>query len=167
MDAITQYILGWNLAATVCLIAGLLLMAYEMFTPGMGAPALLGGLCLLAAVILRSDSLATAAITLVVIVVPLIIAAAIVFRSFSKGALSNSPIVLKDAIQASSAALTAEEMQGLIGAEGECLTALRPAGNVDFSGRRLDVISEGGFIPKGARVRIVGVDGVKIMVREA
>ena len=36
----------------------------------------------------------------------------------------------------------------------------------EFSGRRLDIVSEGGFIQKGARVRITAIDGVRIMVKE-
>ena len=64
MNMVTQYILGWSVPATICLLVGLALMIYEMFTPGMGFPALLGALALLAAVILRADSLRTALITL-------------------------------------------------------------------------------------------------------
>lgn len=167
MNPVTQYILGWNAAATICLLLGMLFMAYEIFTPGMGMPAILGGILLTAAVLLRSDSLATALVTILLIAVPLIIAAVIVFRSFAKGALSRSPIVLKESINASSGPLTREDMNSLIGAEGVCITALRPAGNADFEGRRMDVVSEGAFIAKGAKVRIVGIDGVKIIVREA
>ena len=55
MDPVMDYIMGWSLPALLCLIAGLLLMVYEMFTPGMGVPALLGGICLLGAIVLRAD----------------------------------------------------------------------------------------------------------------
>lgn len=36
----------------------------------------------------------------------------------------------------------------------------------DFGGRRLDIVSEGGFIQKGAKVRITAIDGVRIIVKE-
>lgn len=166
MDAVTQYILGWNAAAVICLVVGMLLMVYEMFTPGMGVPALLGGISLLAAIILRADSLGTALITTVLILVPLIVGGALVFRSFAKGALSRSPIVLKDSIEEKATSLSTEEAKALIGLEGVCTTALRPAGNGEFDGKRLDILSEGGFVPKGARVKIVGIDGLKILVKE-
>jgi len=166
MDAVTQYILGWNAAAVICLVVGMLLMVYEMFTPGMGVPALLGGVALVAAIILRADSLGTALITTVLILIPLLIGSALVFRSFAKGALSRSPIVLKESIGENATSLSTEEAKGLIGLEGVCVTALRPAGNGDFDGKRLDILSEGGFIPKGAKVKIVGIDGLKILVKE-
>ena len=94
------------------------------------------------------------------------IAAGIIFRSFSKGILARSKIVLKDSIDGESTSLGDKDAQSLIGLEGECVTALRPVGAGDFGGRRLDIVSEGGFIQKGAKVRITAIDGVRIMVKE-
>ncbi|MDR0841596.1 MAG: hypothetical protein LBN26_09505 [Christensenellaceae bacterium] len=162
---VSQYLLGWNFPALLCLIIGLLLMVYEMFTPGMGIPGALGGILLLAAVVLRADSFATALITLLLILIPLIVAAAIIFRSFSTGALSRSPIVLKDSINVGSSSLGDADMQKLIGREGTCMCTLRPSGNADFDGQKLDVVSSGEFIPKGARVRIERVEGLRILVK--
>ena len=121
---------------------------------------------LLGAIVLRADSLTTALITLILILLPLMIAAGIIFRSFSKGALARSKIVLKDSIDGESTPLGDKDAQSLIGLEGECVTALRPVGAGDFSGRRLDIVSEGGFIQKGAKVRITAIDGVRIIVKE-
>ena len=36
MDPVMDYIMGWSTPALICLIAGLILMVCEMFTPGMG-----------------------------------------------------------------------------------------------------------------------------------
>lgn len=166
MSPVIQYISGWSAAATICLIAGLLLLIMEMFTPGMGMPGLLGVLLLAAAVVLRADSLATAMVTLVLILVPVGAAAALILRSFSRGALQRSPIVLKDAIRADSSSLSDAETQALVGREGVCLNTLRPSGNADFDGLRLDVVSEGEFIAKDSRVRVVRVEGLKILVKK-
>ena len=167
MDPVMDYIMGWSTPALICLIAGLILMVCEMFTPGMGIPGILGG----ADLIRRKEqkpayALTTALLTLILILLPLMIATGIIFRSFSKGALSRSRIVLKDSIDGESTPLGDKDAQSLIGLEGECVTALRPVGAGDFSGRRLDIVSEGGFIQKGARVRITAIDGVRIIVKE-
>lgn len=164
MDSVTQYILGWNTPAIICLVVGMALMAVEIFTPGMGAPAIFGSVALVAAIILRADSVETALITLVLIIVPLLIAAGVAIHSFSKGALNRSPVVLKERIEASSTPLSDAEMQSLVGTEGVALTALRPAGNGEFNGKRLDVVTSGGFIPKDSPIRIVAVEGLRIMV---
>jgi len=164
MDGFLAYIVGWSLPALVCLLVGLGLMIFEMFTPGMGLPGILGAGALIAAVVLRADTLASALITLALIIVILAIAAFFVYRSFQKGA--RSPIVLNDSIEEKSTSLSDASAQELIGLEGECLTALRPSGNADFDGRRLDVVSAGEFIEKGSRVRIESVEGLRILVKK-
>ena len=166
MNPVTQYILGWNTPAIICLVVGMALMAVEIFTPGMGAPAIFGSVALVAAIILRADSLETALITFVLILVPLLIAGGIAIHSFSKGALNRSPVVLKEKIEGASSSLSDSDMQALVGAEGVALTALRPAGNGDFGGRRLDVVTSGAFIAKDSPIRIVAVEGLRIMVEK-
>jgi len=58
-------------------------------------------------------------------------------------------------------------LAGLIGHPGRALTPLRPSGKVEFDGRRLDGVSEGGMIPTGAEVRAVGVRSGRLVVRDA
>lgn len=165
MDFFSQYIMGWNLAALICLIAGIALMVFEMFTPGMGVPGFLGIAALIAAVVLRADTLANAVVTLAIILVLLGAAGFFVYRSFRKGAISRSPIVLNDSINEKSTSLSDNDMQSLVGLEGETATALRPSGNAVFGDRRLDVMSDGEFISKGAKVRIVKVEGLRVLVK--
>lgn len=74
--------------------------------------------------------------------------------------------MLNDSIEEKSTSLSDASAQELIGLEGECLTALRPSGNADFGGRRLDVVSAGEFIEKGSRVRIESVEGLRILVKK-
>lgn len=167
MSPVAQYLMGWNLPAIICLVVGLALMVFEMFTPGMGAPGILGALSLIAAIILRADSVMTALVTLLLILIPLIIAATLIFRSFAKGAISRSPIVLKDSISGESTPLGEAEAQALVGSTGTATSALRPAGTADFDGRRLDVVSDGDFIPKDAAIKIVRVEGLRITVKRA
>ena len=75
-------------------------------------------------------------------------------------------MVLKEKIEGASTSLSDAEMQSLVGAEGVALTALRPAGNGDFGGKRLDVVTSGAFIPKDSPIRIVAIEGLRIMVEK-
>ncbi len=52
----------------------------------------------------------------------------------------------------------------MAGEVGVALTALRPAGRAEFGDRLLDVVTEGGFIEKGARVQIVEIRGNRVVV---
>ena len=53
----------------------------------------------------------------------------------------------------------------LVGQEGVARTDLRPAGIATINGRRLDVVAEGGMVEKGTEVKVVEVDGVRVVVR--
>jgi membrane-bound serine protease (ClpP class) len=54
----------------------------------------------------------------------------------------------------------------LLGAVGTAATMLRPAGMAMFGEQYVDVVTEGSFIPAGARVQVVEVEGNRIVVKE-
>ena len=56
-------------------------------------------------------------------------------------------------------------MQKLLHQEGVATTDLRPAGKVQMGPRRIDVVAEHGMIDKGESVKIVKVEGTRIVVR--
>ena len=53
-----------------------------------------------------------------------------------------------------------------LGAIGVCATDLRPSGSIVVEGSPLDVVTEGNFIKKGDIVKIINVDGSRILVRQ-
>jgi len=57
------------------------------------------------------------------------------------------------------------ELQALKGQHGKTLTALRPAGMVEFEGRRVDSLTEGMMVEAGRWVRCVDVRGNTVIVR--
>jgi membrane-bound serine protease (ClpP class) len=57
------------------------------------------------------------------------------------------------------------ELEGLRGRFGKTISALRPAGVVDFDGRRIDALTEGMMVEPGQWVRCVEVRAGKVIVR--
>jgi len=55
----------------------------------------------------------------------------------------------------------------LLGATGVTDTPLRPAGRATIGGKRVDVVSEGGFLDQGIPVKVVAAHGNVIVVRGA
>ena len=49
---------------------------------------------------------------------------------------------------------------------GVCVTDLRPAGTITVDGEPLDVVAEGGFVKQGSSVKVINVDGSRVMVRQ-
>jgi membrane-bound serine protease (ClpP class) len=58
-----------------------------------------------------------------------------------------------------------QELEHLKGRIGRTLSALRPAGMVDFDGRRIDTITEGMMVDPGQLVRCIDVRAGKVVVR--
>ena len=52
-----------------------------------------------------------------------------------------------------------------LGAIGVCVTDLRPAGTISVEGEPLDVVTEGGFVKAGDKVKVINVDGSRVLVR--
>lgn len=55
----------------------------------------------------------------------------------------------------------------LAGRDGVALSDLRPAGVARFGEERVDVVSEGDFIPAGSRLTVLHVEGMRVTVRQA
>ena len=61
---------------------------------------------------------------------------------------------------------TSEDLSPLLGKEGVALTLLRPSGKALIDGRRIDVVTEGALVEKGAPVRVMEVEGARVVVRQ-
>lgn len=46
------------------------------------------------------------------------------------------------------------------------LSKLRPAGTIKIDEKRVDAVSEGGFIDKGKKVKVISISGTKVVVRQ-
>jgi len=56
-------------------------------------------------------------------------------------------------------------LSAMVGQEGVALTPLRPAGRAGFGDKVLDVVTEGDFVEKGARVQIQDIQGSRVVVK--
>ena len=144
------------------LLLGTALFVLEIFVPG-GIAGLVGGLlCLLAAwrAVATFDGWIGLALALLAIVVAcgMVFLVVRVFPSTRVGRKLSLPTDLKES-RADDLSLSA-----LKGAEGVADTQLRPAGFATLGGRRVDVVTRGDEIPAGAAVRVVDVEGNRVVV---
>ena len=156
-----------NLPLLVCFLVGIGLLVLEAFMPGFGLPGISGIVMEIVAIALTwVNHGPVAALGLTIIVLSLIaIAISMSLRSATKGRLSRSKIILKDRESNEAGYRSAEDMQVFLGKEGETTTVCRPTGMAEFDGVKLNVVSDGEFLPAGTRVRSVQVEGSRIVVR--
>ena len=142
------------------LIAGALLLLLETILPGLIA-GIVGFVCLIAAVVLgyvRFD-MATGNTVLAITICGLIVGTIFYLKYFPTSRVAQL-FVSKSAVGE-----IGTEDPSLINQTGETLTALRPSGKAVIGGQRCDVISEGAFIEAGKAVKVISVEGLRVVVR--
>lgn len=142
----------------ILILIGIGLLVAEIFIPSFGMTGLLGIVSIVAAIVLTAETLGQGIVMFLVI---LVIVLVLMFFAYRIVASRRSPLILKDSVKEEDA----EDLQYYLGKEGVALSILRPAGKGDFDGVRLDVLTEGGFIPKGSDIVITNIEGKKIFVK--
>ena len=156
-----------NLPIVACFLLGLGLLIVEVFMPGFGLPGISGIILEVVTIVLTyvwHGGLAALGVTIILAVVGIVISLAL--RSVNKGRLSKSPIILNDEESAAEGYVATRDMEVFLGKEGVTTTVLRPAGMAEFDGVKLNVVADGEYIPKDARVRVDHVEGARVVVRK-
>lgn len=151
---------GWGIL--VLFLAGLVLLTIEAFIPGFGVFGISGIICLVVSIYLAAGAGGDVVRGLVIAVVVVILFVGAVTR-FAVRRGFWAKISLGDAVRGTVRAPSTAE-GGLLGEEGISLTPLRPSGIARISGKRVDVVTTGQFLPKGAKIRVVEVDGTRVVV---
>lgn len=152
-----------NLPFLICVVFGIILLIIEGIIPGFGVAGMLGIILTIASIVICAVSygpLATIGLTVVMGAV-LILIISISIRSLRSGKLNKS-IVLNENMHDSKAV---EPDQRLIGKTGITLCELRPSGIVKIDDKRIDVVSDGEFIPKGEKIYVDSIVDFNIIVK--
>jgi len=147
------------------LVSGLALIIVEMFHPGIGAPGITGGILLVLAICLIANSITQALILIILSLIFLSIVLVAVVKSAKSGRLSKI-IVLDQSLDRESGFSATEDYEELNGKEGVALTTLRPAGSALINGIKYDVVTEGDFISASKSIKVIKVEGRRIVVKE-
>jgi membrane-bound serine protease (ClpP class) len=144
----------------VLLLMGVVLLLLETILPGMIAGTI-GLACIAAGVALSYERLGTptAHYILVGVIVGLVIGTFAWLKYFPRSRLVR-PLVSKSAVGE-----IGTERPELLDQTGTAFTQLRPAGTALINGHRVDVVSEGTLIEPGTPVRVVAVEGIRVVVR--
>lgn len=159
--------IAMNLPMLVCFVVGIALLVIEAFVPGFGLPGISGVVLEVAAVTLtwmNHGPLAALGMTIAVLAL-IAIAISASLRSATKGKLSRSKLVLQQREINEEGYRAQEDMKVFLGREGIATTVLRPTGMATFDGVKLNVVSDGVFVPAETKVRIVQVEGSRIVVQ--
>lgn len=149
-------------AIIVLVVVGFLMIAAEVFVPGL-VLGTLGGLCLIGSVVLCYVAYGPlqGTVAFASLAVLSILGFFLWLRLFP-----HTPLGKKMMLNRSLVSRNSLPTHDLIGATGEAVTPLRPAGTALIHGRRMDVVAESGLIESGQKITVVSQEGIRIVVRQ-
>ncbi|MGP4065044.1 NfeD family protein [Oceanobacillus sp. M65] len=154
-----------GMEAMILLLLGVVLLIVEFFVPG-GILGLLGIGAIIGSLLMSGYDIGHMSMSIAIAFMVAVIASVILFRriGLDKGVFRH--IILRDQTTTDLGYVSTANRLELLGLEGKTVTPLRPAGTAVFDNERLDVVSEGSFIETDRNVKIVKVEGARIVVRE-
>ncbi|WP_179884945.1 nodulation protein NfeD [Bacillus sp. AFS015802] len=149
----------------ILFVIGIILVVAEFFLPG-GIAGGLGIGAILASIMLAGGDMMQMGISLLIALLIAVATMIIFVKVFGKKMKFFNKIILKDSTSTESGYVSNANRLDLIGKEGVTKTPLRPSGTVIVDDERIDAVTEGGFIKANERIKIVKVEGSRIVVRD-
>jgi membrane-bound serine protease (ClpP class) len=161
---------GWE--EILLLGLGAIALAVEVFLlPGFGVAGVVGTLAIVASMVLAMmgarPSTGDLAQALAVLGASLFITMAVIYAWLRHLPNSGrfSGLLLRGSVHKSQGFVSAPNRDDLIGLDGVAVTDLRPSGTARVGQERIDVVTEGEYVPQGSRVQVVQSDGYRHVVR--
>ncbi|WP_396653811.1 nodulation protein NfeD [Metabacillus litoralis] len=154
-----------GMESIILFILGIILIIAEFFVPG-GILGIVGFVSIITSLYVASGDFVHMTISLLISFAVSVTASILLVKVFGKRMNIFKKLILRDSTNTESGYVSNVSRAELVGAEGVALTTLRPSGTAIFSDERLDVVTEGGYITKGNKVKVVKVEGSRIVVRE-
>ncbi|MCG9969464.1 hypothetical protein L9W92_15750 [Pelotomaculum terephthalicicum JT] len=156
-----------NWLAFLAFLLGLIAFLLEIFVfPGFGVAGIAGVILVGWGIFLIAVDVTQATAALVLAVVATIVILIVGLRLMSRYNMWYRLTLQNKQQNDEGYVAPAPELSLYAGKEGVALTPLRPAGSAELDGRRLDVVTEGEFIPKGRPVKVIKVEGTRVVVKE-
>lgn len=147
-------------------IIGIVLMVLELFVvPGFGITGVGGLIAIFASLYFFFPDPNTALGVLAAVLVLSIIALVVLIKLFGVSKMWKN-ISLIESQSGETGYTSHSDRKSLLGAKGEALTHLRPAGTANVNGERIDVVTEGNYIEKGRKIKIIKVEGSRVVVKK-
>ncbi|MGV8147110.1 MAG: NfeD family protein [Alkaliphilus sp.] len=150
-------------AVLIIFAAGVLLLFVEAVMPGFGIAGLGGIICIVASIFMASSSVASAVVSLIIAIVFSLIALILLLKYAPRNKFFDKIILRKSE---KGYVATIKDYNVLLNKEGAVKSYLRPTGKVEIEGEVYDVIADGDFVEKGLRVKVIKVEGKKIVVNK-
>ncbi len=145
------------------LVLGFILLLIELFTPTFGIVGLSGVILIITGCYLAVTLHSVIAGIILSLASLIIIIAAV--KLFPKTGMAKSLRLGVSQDKAAGYHSSDDNLKDFLGKEGVAVTTLRPSGTALIEGKKVDVITEGVFLPEGAKIKVMLVEGSRVVVK--
>ena len=156
----------WLVFAVLLYFASAALIIAEVFVPSGGLISICALGCLIGGVAIFFNHSTTAGwigIITAIIMIPSVLV--IAYKIFPKTKFGKSVTLTPPKRWQGDAIPDTQWLKELLGAEGTVVTPLRPVGMCDFSGQRVECVTESGYVDKGRKIKVINVESTQLTVR--
>jgi len=149
----------------ILFLGGIILVVLELFVVG-AILGIIGMLSIIASFLLIGDNVAKMGVFVAICLIIAIVEWVILVKFLKKTIPIFSQVVLHDSTNKESGYTSHDDRSHLVGQTATTLTELRPSGIIIHHGKRIDAVSDGAFIKREKEVRIIEVEGTRVVVTE-
>lgn len=154
---------GWE--TLILFGVGAILLMVEVFSPSFGIFGIIGIGAMIGSLVMSSFSTVNILMSVGVAVIVTAVASVLFFKYVGySGPMKR--VIFTGETKSELGYVSNVNRNDLMGEIGESLTILRPSGTALLNNERLDVVSEGGYIEQGKKLKVISVAGSRIVVRE-
>ncbi|MCQ9904915.1 serine protease, partial [Staphylococcus aureus] len=117
-------------------------------------------------IIMLGDNILLMLLNVVIASILAIIEWVILVKWFKRKIPFLDKVVLKDSTNSEAGYRSHDDRSHLVGQTARTVTDLRPAGIITLDNERIDAVSDGAFILRNKEVKILEVEGSRVVVRE-
>ena len=154
-----------NLISILLFFIGIILLIIELFVVG-AVIGIIGIVLIIVSMIMLGDNILVMLFNVIVALIFSIIEWVIVVKVFNRKIPFFDKVVLNDSTSTEAGYRSHDDCSYLVGKTAYTTTDLRPAGIITLDDKRIDAVSDGTFILRNKKVKILEVEGSRVVVRE-
>ncbi len=162
----SESILFWASIIVVLMLVGLALLFLEIAViPGFGVAGISGSILLLLSLILafwKLTKIWAIGVTLLAVIGVIFLALFVIY--VLPHTRLGKAFILEENAPSSEEVFDATEYNKYLGLEGVAVSNLRPSGIVKIGNDRVDVVTDGDFIEKGTKIKVIKTEGRRVVV---
>ena len=151
-----------NVMSVLLFTIGLILLIIELFVIG----AVIGIILITLSIIILGDNILLMLGNVIVALILSIVEWVILVKIFNRKIPFLDKVILKDSTNSEAGYRSHDDRSHLVGKTAHTVTDLRPAGIITCENDRIDAVSDGSFILRNRQVKILEVEGTRVVVRE-